>query len=129
MRRTLIPRGRNNKIRLQNLLVIYKALSKNILKTLHAQLDVAIRERLDAGYLAATEDAVRPGALVDAEFAALVVHALVEGFDELEADDAVICGAGFGEEGVAGVCGAGAEVIDIVGIKDRVDTALISLML
>lgn len=75
----------------------------------------------DAGDLAAAEDAVGPGLLVGADVALLLVHQLVELLDEVEANDAVVGGAGLGEEVVARLGRSGPEAIDILRVEDGVD--------
>jgi hypothetical protein len=75
---------------------------------------------LDAGDFAFGEDAVLPGGFVGV-VDALEVHAVVDFFDEFEADDGVVCGFFFGDARVALFLGELVEFFDAFGVEDFVD--------
>jgi len=68
---------------------------------------------LHAFHKATTHDAVRPLRLVRAQLAFLVVHALVELLDQLQAHDAVVCASGFGEEVLSVPGWLGVELVNV----------------
>ena len=78
---------------------------------------------LDAGDLALGQDAVLPGGFVGV-LDALEVHCVVNFFDELEADDGVVCGFFFGDAGVAFFLGELEEFFYSLWVEDLVDAGI-----
>jgi hypothetical protein len=81
---------------------------------------------LDSREVPPGQNAMRPLLLIRPKCPFLVVHDFEQVLDELKPDNAVVGGAGIGEE-VRAVCrGLGVDRVDKLGVEDAVDTVNVS---
>lgn len=127
---TLITGGSDDKISFNHLLIsgVDEAIEATLVHILNLEThDFTVR--LHAGDLLTTHDAMWPLRLISTKFSPLVVHPLVECFNELKPDHAVIGSAGFGEQVVAILGRLWEHGVNEVWIEDAIDTGSVSLIL
>lgn len=120
VRVTLVARRNHQGVHLEHLLGVGGIVLGGLDVDAHAMRRVVV---LDAGDLALGQDAVLPGGFVGVPDA-LEVHCVVNFFDELEADDRVVCGFFFGDAGVAFFVGELEEFFYSLWVEDLVDAGI-----
>lgn len=88
---------------------------------LHEEAESVLVAGFDTRNAAAGQNAVRPSRLIRTKLAALVVHAFIEGFDQLETNHTVVGRASVSQQMLSVSGGLWVQVVNVLGVEDGVD--------